>query len=82
MLLLFAMETIIGILPYIQVTLSVLLIIAVLMQRSATGLGAAFGGDGFSSSFSTRRGIEKLLFNATIVIAVLFVLTTFIPLLA
>jgi preprotein translocase subunit SecG len=75
------METIIGILPYIQVTLSVLLIIAVLMQRSATGLGAAFGGDGFSSSFSTRRGVEKILFNATIVIAILFVLTTLMPLL-
>ena len=76
------METIIGILPYIQIALSVLLIVAILMQRSATGLGIAFGGDGFSSEFSTRRGIEKLLFNATIVLAVLFVLTTFIPLLA
>lgn len=75
------METIIGILPYVQVTLSVLLIIAVLMQRSASGLGGAFGGDGASSTFSTRRGIEKTLFNATIIIAILFVLTTFIPLL-
>ncbi|MCD5384317.1 MAG: preprotein translocase subunit SecG [Candidatus Pacebacteria bacterium] len=76
------METIIGILPYIQVALSVLLIVAILMQRSSAGLGAAFGGDGFSSGFSTRRGVEKILFNATIVISILFVLTTFIPLLA
>ncbi len=75
------METIIGFLPYIQVILSVLLVIAVLMQRSASGLGGAFGGGDASSTFSTRRGVEKTLFNATIVIAILFVLTTFIPLL-
>ncbi len=74
------METIIGILPYVQVTLSILLIIAVLMQRSASGLGGAFGGSDTAVGFNTRRGIEKTLFNATIVIAVLFVLTTFIPL--
>lgn len=75
------METITGILPYVQIALALLLITAVLVQRSASGLGGAFGGDG-ASSFSTRRGAEKTLFNATIVIAILFVLTTFIPLLA
>jgi len=75
------METIIGILPYIQVALSVLLVVAILMQRSASGLGGVFGGSDTSSGFNTRRGVEKSLFNATIVIAVLFVLTTFIPLL-
>ena len=75
------METIIGILPYVQVTLSILLIIAVLMQRSASGLGAGFGGgDDASGTFSTRRGLEKTLFNATIGLAILFVITTFIPL--
>jgi len=37
------METILIALPYVQVTLSILLIIAVLMQRSAAGLGAGFG---------------------------------------
>ena len=75
------METIIGILPYIQVALAILLIIAVLMQQSAVGLGAGFGGDtNASETFSTRRGIEKTFFNATIVIAILFVLTTIAPL--
>lgn len=76
------METITGILPYVQVILSLLLIVAILMQRSAAGLGGAFGGDDASGSFNTRRGAEKTLFNATIVLAVLFVLATFIPLLA
>ena len=74
------METMITILPYIQLTLSILLIVAVLMQRSASGLGGAFGG-GFDGGFTTRRGVEKTLFNATIGLAVLFVLSTFIPLL-
>ncbi len=81
MLALSPMETIIGFLPYIQVILSVVLIIAVLMQRSESGLGGVFGGSDASSTFSTRRGFEKTLFNATIAIAIIFVLTTFISLL-
>ena len=80
MLLLRLMETIIGILPLFQVVLSVLLIVAILMQRTGTGLGGTFGGDNFSSGFHTRRGIEKTLFNATIVLASLFVITAFIQL--
>ena len=74
------METIIGILPLFQVVLSVLLVVAILMQRTSTGLGGTFGGDNFSSGFHTRRGVEKTLFNATIVLALLFVLTAFIQL--
>lgn len=51
------------------------------MQRSESGLGGVFGGSDASSTFSTRRGFEKTLFNATIAIAIIFVLTTFISLL-
>ncbi len=76
------METIIGILPLFQVVLSVLLVVAILMQRTGSGLGGIFGGDNFSSGFHTRRGVEKTLFNATIVLAILFVLTAFIQLFA
>ena len=69
------------ILPYIQIGLSVLLVAAILFQRSEASLGSAFGGgDAGGTSFS-RRGFEKLLFNATIVIAVLFVLSAFATLL-
>ncbi len=71
------MESVVSILPYIQIALSILLIIMILMQRSASGLGGAFGADSGSSTFNTRRGVEKTLFNATIIIAILFVLTTF-----
>ena len=69
----FYMETINQILPYAQVVVSVLLIITILMQKSQAGLGGAFGADNFSSEFHTRRGIEKFLFNATIVLAIAFV---------
>lgn len=54
----------------IQLVLAVLLIAAILLQQRGTGLSGAFGGEG--SVYSTRRGIEKILFASTIVIAVLF----------
>lgn len=69
-----------AILPYIQIVLSVLLIAFVLLQQTGTGLGGAFGGDNFSSGFHTRRGAEKIIFNITIVIAVLFGVSAFIAL--
>ena len=64
---------IMSILPYIQIVLSVALVGAILMQQSEAGIGAMFGG---SDSFGhrTRRGFEKVLFNATILLAALFVL--------
>ena len=68
------------ILPYIQIVLSLILIGAVLLQRSEAGLGAGFGSDSSNGSRFTRRGFEKLLFNATIVIAILFLLSALAPL--
>jgi preprotein translocase subunit SecG len=67
-----------GMIPYIQIVLSVLLIGGILLQQSEAGLGSAFGGgDSFSSGYHTKRGSEKMLFIATIVIAVLFAATSF-----
>lgn len=62
------------ILPIIQVVLAVLMIVAILLQQRGSGLGAAFGGS--SNVFSTKRGIDKVLFNATIVIAIIFFLVS------
>lgn len=53
-----------------QIILSVLLIAAILLQQRGGGLGSAFGGS--DQLYGTRRGVEKILFTATIVIAVLF----------
>lgn len=69
-----------AVLPYIQIILSVILIGAILIQRSESGLGAGFGSDGFSSTHHERRGLEKTLFYSTIVIAFLFALSAFITL--
>lgn len=75
------MASLIGILPYIQIALSVLLIVTILLQQTGSGLGGAFGADNFSSQFSTRRGLERTLFYVTIVLGVLFALTALINLL-
>lgn len=62
-------------LPYVQIVLSILLIAAILLQRTGASLGGAFGSDNFSSGFHTRRGAERTLFYATIVLGVLFAAT-------
>jgi protein translocase SecG subunit len=59
-----------NILPFIQGGLSILLIAAILLQQRGTDLGSAFGGS--SASFNTRRGLEKKLFTATIILGILF----------
>lgn len=64
-----------SVLPFVQIILSVLLIATILMQRSEAGLGAVFGGGESDTFHKTRRGLEKVLFRATIVIAILFVLS-------
>lgn len=72
------MVTLMAFLPYAEITLSLLLIGGIVLQQRGAGLGGAFGGDNFASTFYKRRGAEKFLFNATIVIAVLFVLTAIV----
>ncbi len=74
------MDGLLGILPYIQIVLSILLVAAILLQQTGASIGGAFGGDNFSAGFHTRRGAEKFLFHATIVLAVLFVLSAFLAL--
>lgn len=69
-------------LPIAQIILSVLLIGGVLLQQSEAGVGGSFGGgDGFSSSYHTKRGAERFIFISTIVVAVLFVLVALVDLL-
>jgi protein translocase SecG subunit len=68
------MEALVSALPYAEIILSILLIVGIVLQQRGATLGGAFGGDNFASTFYKRRGAEKFLFNATIVIAVLLVL--------
>ena len=68
------MEAFVSALPYAEITLAILLIVGIVLQQRGATLGGAFGGDNFASTFYKRRGAEKFLFTATIVIAVLLVL--------
>lgn len=68
-------------LPYIQIILSVILISAILLQRTGAQVGGAFGGsDNFSSAYHTRRGLEKGLFIVTIIVGILFAISALINL--
>lgn len=69
------MEALTASLPYAQIILALLLIAGIVLQQRGAGLGGAFGGDNFASTFYKRRGAEKFLFTATVVVAILFVLS-------
>ncbi|HLD28192.1 MAG TPA: preprotein translocase subunit SecG [Patescibacteria group bacterium] len=60
----------------IQIISAIALVIFILMQNRGSGLGSAFGGEG--NVYRTRRSFEKLLFQGTIVIAIIFFITAFI----
>lgn len=59
-----------NILIWIQLGVSILLVISILLQNRGAGLSAAFGGD--FGGYYTKRGMEKFLFGATIVLAIIF----------
>ena len=62
-----------AILQIITVTSAVLMVIAILLQQRGASLGAGFGSSG--ELFTTRRGIDKNLFEVTIILSVIFVLS-------
>lgn len=53
-----------------QIVVSILLIICILLQSRGGGLSSVFGGS--SSVFQVKRGAEKFIYTATIVLAILF----------
>ncbi len=73
--------SILGVLPYIQIALAVLLTGCILLQQTGASLGGAFGGDNFTAGYHTRRGSEKYLFWASIGLSVLFAVTALLALL-
>jgi len=60
-----------AILFFALVLVSVGLVASILMQSRGSGLGATFGGE--SSVHTSRRGVEKRLYQFTVVLSVLFV---------
>ena len=60
-----------NILPIVTIVSAVLMVVAILLQARGASLGAGFGSSG--ELFTTRRGTDKSLYEATIVVAVIFV---------
>jgi protein translocase SecG subunit len=71
------MQSIVNVLPIIQIVTAILLVAGILLQRSEESLGGAFGGsDSVDTTQNTRRGADKFVFKATIVMAVIFVIAS------
>lgn len=55
-----------------QIVVAILLIILILLQERTSGLSGILGGTE-GTSYQTRRGLEKLIFYSTIVLAIIFI---------
>jgi preprotein translocase subunit SecG len=60
----------------VEIVLAVAVILFILLQVRGAGLGSAFGGSSAGSVYKSRRGVERLIFNTTIVLVILFALVT------
>lgn len=58
-------------LSLVQIVVALVLIVLILLQERSSGLSGVFGGGG-STPYQTRRGMEKIIFWATIVCGILF----------
>jgi len=63
-----------NVLMVIQVIVSILLVLAVLTQHRGSGLSATFGGTG--GFYTSKRGAEKFLSTATVVLTIVFVVNS------
>ena len=71
--------TIDDMLQFATVASAVLMVVCILLQQRGASLGAGFGSSG--ELYTTRRGLDKNLFEATIILAVIFVLSILVGLL-
>lgn len=68
-----------SILQIVTIGSAILMLLAILLQQRGASLGAGFGSSG--ELYTTRRGLDKNLFEATVVMAVIFVLSILVGLL-
>lgn len=57
----------------IHLTVAIILIVLILLQTNKGGLGSSFGGNEF---YRTKRGAERIVFFLTIILALLFLITS------
>ncbi|MDD2766141.1 MAG: preprotein translocase subunit SecG [Candidatus Moranbacteria bacterium] len=66
----------------VQAVVAILLTLSILLQNRGSGLGSTFGGD--FGGYYTKRGMEKFLIYATVVLAIIFfalaILNVWLPL--
>jgi protein translocase SecG subunit len=55
-----------------QIIVSVLIIVLVLLQERSSGLSGLFGGGEAGGFYQTRKGLEKIIFFATIFLVAIF----------
>jgi len=65
------MNNLLALLRFLDIIVMVILIIVVSLQNKSSGLSTVFGGSG--NIAQTRRGFEKWLFYATIILGALFI---------
>ena len=63
---------------FLQILVSAILIGVVLLQVKGSGFGAALGGMSGGSTFRTKRGLERTLFQATILLVIVFIFVSFL----
>lgn len=61
------------ILQIVMIGSAVLMVLAILLQQRGATLGAGFGSSG--ELYTSRRGVDKNLFEATVILAVIFVVS-------
>ena len=71
--------TVDGILQFITIVSGILMMVSILLQQRGASLGAGFGSSG--ELYTTRRGLDKNLFEATLVLAVICVFSILVGLL-
>lgn len=63
----------------IQLIISIALVVLIVLQAKGVGLGRTWGGAG--EFYKSRRGVEKVIFQATIALVVLFLASSILTLL-
>jgi preprotein translocase subunit SecG len=58
----------------VEIVVSIVLILVILLQTRGSGFSATFSSD--SSIYRSRRGVERTVFNFTIVLAVIFIVVS------
>jgi preprotein translocase subunit SecG len=59
-----------------QIILGIALTVLIVVQTQNSGAGSVFGSD--TTVYRTRRGLEKTMYQATIVLSIIFVLLTMV----